>query len=208
MSLVPSGVEDEPLPDHAAESEYGAPEVGDVLNPMAVNGISDIEGLRGSLLHKIQIAVDQSSRPLAADWPDIWLDILALTELYDVRAIWDRQCSAENTQDTMFEWFLRLVSVDADDWDLSSSGTLQSTVHHGCLWSRALTDMLGFLRASFSLSSNAVVQCFDDNHLSLARTCFRLNDAGGEVRFRGVRWTLLVAMSGAGKNSFLRCKKY
>ena len=78
-------MEDDLLLDLAAESEYGAPEVGDVLHPMAVNGISDIEGLRGSLLRKIQIAVDQSGRPLAADWSDIWMHTLALTELFDVR---------------------------------------------------------------------------------------------------------------------------
>ena len=130
---------------------------------MAVNGVGDIEGLPWSLLRKIQIAVDQSGRPLAPDWSDIWMHAVALTELFDVRAIWDRQCSAEQAKELCFQ---RLVSVDADNRDFSRSGTAQSTVHHGCLWSRALTDMFGDIL--FSLSSNAVVQCFEDNHLSLA----------------------------------------
>ena len=133
--------------------------------------------VRRSLLHKIHFAVDHSGRPLPADRPNIWMHTAALDALYDVRAILDRQRSAEQAKELRFLLFQRLVSADVDDWDLSSPGTLQSTVSHGCFWSRAfkdllgnrgLTDVFGFWITSFSLASHAVAHCFKDTHLSLA----------------------------------------
>ena len=43
----------------------------------------------------------------------------------------------------------------------------------------------------------------EDNHLSLARKCFRLRDAGGEGKFPVVRCSLLVAMSSADKRPLM-----
>ena len=73
---------------------------------MAVNGMSDIEGLPWSLLRKIQIAVAQSGRPLAADWSDIWMHTLAVDALHDVRASAVQSRRKNYASNGSSDWFL------------------------------------------------------------------------------------------------------
>ena len=141
--------------------------------------------------------------PLFADWSNFWSDVAAVNALYDLRVIWHRQRSAEQTQQLCRDTFERLVAAEADDWDLSSVAAIQSEVPSRCFWSRTLTEIFEFLGTAFSLAPHAVAQCFEDYHRSLVRTSFRLSDAGGEVKFPVAGWTLLVAMSGAGKSPLM-----
>ena len=125
-------------------AEYAPSAARGLLDPMAVNGGSDVEALRQVLMQKVQAAVVQSGRPVAADWSDLWEHTAAVDQLFDVRAIWHRQRTAEQTRELCFEWFQRLVSAEADDWHPGSPGLLQATVPHGLLWSRPLTDLFNF----------------------------------------------------------------
>ena len=104
---------------------------------------------------------DQSGRPLAADWSDIWIR---------TQQLW--------THSTMFgpSWIASAVqsrrknhaSNGSSVWFLLTSTTGTSAhqrccspqLLHGCLWRRALTDMFGCWDTSFSLASHAVAQCF------------------------------------------------
>ena len=120
---------------------------------------------------------------MARNWSNFWQHPQAVDVLFDTRAIWHCQRSEQQTLDLCSEWFARLVAPESEHWEIGSQEALLAEVPKGALWSRPLTQIFSFLGTSFSLAPHAVAQCFEDNHLSLVRTCFRVSEQGGEVKF-------------------------
>ena len=192
------------LPDLAGPPEFsnaaGPPAFPD---PMAVEGRTDSEARRVALVAQVEAAARRSGRRLAEDWSNIWQLTDAVDVLFDLGAIWQHTWSGGECEQYCKEWFLRLLSPEAEQWGLVDVASVQANVPSSALWSRPLKDIFCFLGKAFSLSGHAVAQCFEDNHLSLVRNCFRLCQNGGEVKFPVARWSLLVASSGGGKSPLL-----
>ena len=191
------------LPDLAGPSEFAGALGSGLPDPMAVDGVSDVEALRESLLRDITAAGARGKEPLAGDWSNFWKCAPAVSKVFDLHAIWERTRSEEQAQQLCVDWFTRLVSAEADSWDLGSTAPLLAEVPHGSLWSRPLTQVFHFLGKSFSLAPHAVAQSFEDNHLALVHKTFRMSEDGGEITFPVARWSLLVANSGAGKSPLM-----
>ena len=151
-----------------------APDAG-LLEPVAVNSECDVECRRLALVHEVQAAIVQSDRRLAADWSDIWAHSAAVDQFFDGAR------SRSGSSASIGSIALFLPRQTTSTWR-----------------SRASTEIFSFLAKSFSLAPQGVAQCFEDNHLSLAVSGSE-SAMLGEVKFAVARWTLLVAMSGAGK---------
>ena len=141
-----------------------------------MNSECDVECRRLAPVQEVQAAIVQSDRPLAADWSDIWAHSAAVDQFFDGA----RSRSGSSASIGSIALFL----------PRQTTGTWRS---------RPSTEIFSFLAKSFSLAPHAVAQCFEDNHLSLAVSGSESAMLGVEVKFAVARWTLLVAMSGAGK---------
>ena len=193
-----------PVPDLSGPAEFGpsaAPVA--VLDPMAVNGRSDLSALRERFLDRINAAVLASEEPLAEDWSNIWKHSKAIDCLFDLGHIWQHTWDEAQTRGFCREWMERLVSEEADSWELVDAVSAHASIPPCALWSRPLADIFSFLGHSFSLSAHAVGQVFEDNHLGFLPCDFRVSEQEGEVKFPASRFSLLVAASGAGKSPLM-----
>ena len=176
-------------------------------DPALVDGVVNMEALRQQLFDRVvsKVAAAPAGEPaLRQDWSNFWQCSSAIDGLFDVRAIFAGAGLASQCRATADAWFTRLLSPEVESWGIDDVADFHARVSPAALWPRLLTDVWRFLGRSLSLPPHTVAQCFEDNHIALVRTDFRTCDHGYDTTFPLARWSLLVAISGAGKSPLCR----
>ena len=94
-----------------------------------------------ALVAQVEAAALRSGHRLADDWSNIWQLTDAVNVLFDLGAIWQHTWSAGDCEQYCLEWFLRLLSPEAEQWGLVDVASVQANVPSSALWSRPLTDI-------------------------------------------------------------------
>ena len=117
-------------------------------------------------------AAQDNHEVLRADWSNLFQCRHACNALFDLGSIWEGAEGNLEIEKLIKDWYDMLTAESTQNWTLADACSQHKCFPPSSLFSRPLAEIFGFYSSSFALSTHAIGQFFEDNHVGLLRNTF------------------------------------